>query len=309
VRFFSIDIGPLFSYLYLILKKFQVWLFVKFSAPVDISIQKFRPTNTGQCSKPSQIREEDLSKDDATIVGYFGHHKAGSTWISLITQDICAQSGLKVVVHEGSGRFGGDLERYYKENPFDFLILLNADYTFIRYVNVKGFHVVRDPRDIVVSGYFSHFYSHPDEGWPKLTHYRRYLRTLSKDEGLLREMEFLAGVLYEMISWDYDTATILQLRFEDLIKDPMYHFTKVFRFLEIVPQKASEEELKGILEKYSFEKLSGGRRPGSEDQAHHYRKGTPGDWRNHFNEQHKDYFKKLYNPLLLKLGYEKSENW
>ncbi len=243
------------------------------------------------------------------MLAYFGHHKAGSTWISRITQDICAQSGLRVLVHNNAVRLGGHIEEYRRANPFDFLILLNADYMFIRYVDVKGFHVIRDPRDIVVSGYFSHYYNHPDEGWPKLTHYRRYLRTLSKEEGLLREMEFSSGVLYDMITWSDDTPTILQLRFEDLIKDPVFQFTSVFRFLEIVPQKVSEEGLRRIIDQYSFEKLSGGRRPGREDQAHHYRKGTPGDWRNHFNEQHKDYFKRLYNPLLLRLGYERTEDW
>jgi hypothetical protein len=272
-------------------------------------IDKFRPAVPEQSSDGPDIREEELSTDDATILAYFGHHKAGSTWISRITQEICAQSGLQAVVHNNAMRLGGHLEEYRKANPFNFLILLNSDYTFVRYVDVKGFHVVRDPRDIVVSGYFSHYYNHPDEGWPRLTHFRRYLRTLSKDEGLLREMEFLSGGLYDMLAWNYDTPAILQLRFEDLIKDPVHHFTVIFGFLGIVPQKASEEQLGGIIGQYSFEKLSGGRQPGSEDQTHHFRKGKPGDWQNHFNEQHKDYFKRLYNPLLLKLGYEKTENW
>jgi hypothetical protein len=275
-------------------------------------INKFRPAILKllkQSPESLHIRKEEVSTDDTTILAYFGHHKAGSTWISGIIQHICMQSGLRVVVHDSAGRFGGHIEEYRRVNPFDFVILLNADYTFIRYVDLRGFHVVRDPRDIVVSGYFSHLYSHPDEGWSRLTLYRRYLKTLSKDEGLLREMEFSANVLYNMISWDYDTPTILQLRFEDLIKDPVHQFTDILRFLGIVPQKTSEENLAAIIDEHSFEKLSGGRSPGSEDQAHHYRKGTPRDWQNHFNERHKDYFKKLYNPLLLKLGYEKTEDW
>ncbi len=31
--------------------------------------------------------------------------------------------------------------------------------------------------------------------------------------------------------------------------------------------------------------------------------------RNHFNDRHVELFKKKYNNLLLKLGYEKSEDW
>jgi len=64
-----------------------------------------------------------------------------------------------------------------------------------------------------------------------------------------------------------------------------------------------------IVERYSFERLSGGRHKGQEDPRHHYRRGIPGDWRNHFTPLHVEYFKALYNPLLLKLGYEADVDW
>jgi tetratricopeptide (TPR) repeat protein len=60
--------------------------------------------------------------------------------------------------------------------------------------------------------------------------------------------------------------------------------------------------------KFSFANLSNGRIEGQENKSH-YRKGQPGDWRNHFDSSHIDCFKKLYNPLLLKLGYETNEDW
>jgi len=43
--------------------------------------------------------------------------------------------------------------------------------------------------------------------------------------------------------------------------------------------------------------LSGGRAPGEEMSARI--PGAAGDWRNHFQDEHVDYFKGLYNPLLL----------
>jgi hypothetical protein len=243
------------------------------------------------------------------ILAYYGHHKAGSTWILHVVGAVCSLASLKMVSHHYEQFFDGDIEGYRKSNPFDFWCYINADYIFVRYLETKGFHVIRDPRDVIVSGYFSHLNSHPDEYWPRLRHYRKYLRSLSKEEGLLREMEFSSIFLSHMMSWDYHTPSILQLKFEDLIKDPFGNFVSIFHFLDMIPNRISEADLHGIVNSYSFENLSGGRKSGVEDHAHHYRKGVPGDWKNHFTEEHVDYFKKLYNPLLIKLGYETREDW
>lgn len=67
--------------------------------------------------------------------------------------------------------------------------------------------------------------------------------------------------------------------------------------------------LKEILTKKSFRRLSGGRRRGQENVQSHYRKGIPGDWRNHLEAVHIRAFKSDHNDLLVKLGYETDDNW
>ena len=67
--------------------------------------------------------------------------------------------------------------------------------------------------------------------------------------------------------------------------------------------------LEKIIEMKSFKRMSGGRKQGQENVKNHFRKGVPGDWRNHLNEEHIRFFKKEYNPVLLKLGYEEVEDW
>ena len=62
-------------------------------------------------------------------------------------------------------------------------------------------------------------------------------------------------------------------------------------------------------EKYSFKKLSGGRKTGEENTNSHYRNGKRGDWKNHFTEKHKTVFKEKYGDLLIKLGYETDYDW
>lgn len=174
---------------------------------------------------------------------------------------------------------------------------------------LRGFHIVRDPRDVIVSGYFSHLYSHPEEGWNWLKRHRAYLRSLSKHDGIMVEMEFSIRSMANMLTWNYSNPNILEIRFEDIVTNDVAHFAKVFGFLGLFPNKITMPQIAATAEKYSFANLSNGRTRGQQNNLSHYRKGQPGDWHNHFDSSHVDYFKRLYNPLLLKLGYENDEDW
>lgn len=243
------------------------------------------------------------------IRAYFGHHKCGTSWISRVIGDVCTITGLKIAHHHYESLFDGDIVALRRTSPFDFWRYTNADINFTRNVDLLGFHVVRDPRDLIISAYFSHLISHSDENWPRLRHYRPYLRGLSKQVGIKAEMEFCAIFLFQMLSWDYSRSNVIELRFEDLITDELNQFERIFRFLKMVPDLLSVADLAQIVQQNRFEVLSGGRQPGEQDIQSHYRRGRPGDWREHFDEGHVDYFKKLYNPLLIKLGYESKEDW
>lgn len=243
------------------------------------------------------------------MLAYFGHHKCGTQWISSIVKQVCAAADLTVSHHDSAAAFEGDIVLYRQRFPFDFWCYTNADYFLVRGVKLSGFHVVRDPRDVIVSGYFSHLNSHPLTGWPQLRSYREMLQSLSRDDGMLREMEFSGPILYSMLHWAQSISGVREVQFEDLIQGPEDKFSVIFKELGVVPNRISEQELRAIVSRNAFQRLSGGREAGQENSAHHYRKGVPGDWRNHFKPQHVDYFKRLFNPILLKLGYETKEDW
>jgi hypothetical protein len=244
-----------------------------------------------------------------TIRGYFGHHKCGTMWLWHILRVACAVGGWKVGHHHHESLFEGEILEFRERNWFDFWIYTDADFNYVRNLDCVGFHVVRDPRDIIVSAYFSHLKSHEEEHFPRLKYYRPYLRTLSKEDGILAEMEFCQIFVSQMLMWDYNTPNIMQLKFEDLIKDDVGLLGECARFVGLVPNALPAEKFAEIVSVFSFEQLSGGRRPGVENENHHYRRGIPGDWRNHFTPKCIDYFKRLYNPVLLKLGYETDDNW
>ncbi len=242
------------------------------------------------------------------FVAYYGHHKCGTEWISGIIQAVSSKAGLRVARHSNIAGFGGDIVSLHAAAPFDVWCFTNARYPIVQALEVRGFHVMRDPRDIVVSGYFSHRNSHPLDGWPALTVHRDRLRSISKIDGLLVEMDFLRPIFEMMRQWE-PLPLVREVRFEELIRNPVETFDAIFTHLQIVPMRIDEAALREIVDCQSFARMSGGRTPGEENAGHHFRKGVPGDWRNHFTPAHIEYFKERYNPLLLKLGYERDENW
>lgn len=280
--------------------------------------------------------------EERPLLAFMGHHKCATRWVNGILRPVCREMGLRHKVVWDPGMFANDLAAWVEQNEVDFLSYTNADYRRVKELKkVRGFHVVRDPRDICVSAYFSHLKSHETKNWPELVAHRQKLQTLSKEEGLLLDMEFVAGFIEEMDSWDYNDSNFLQVRMERLTADPYRQMLKIFDFMGILDrrrytarlsllhalsrrlQRVSQgrfsinglsqhlpaERLLGIIWENDFASKSGGRRPGEEDQTSHYRKGVPGDWRNHFREEHIHYFKEHYNSLLLKLGYEDDPDW
>ena len=243
-----------------------------------------------------------------TFFAYYGHHKCGTTWISHIVSELCHQLDLRYNLQWNDQLFGKDIDAIRKITPFDFLCYTNADYIQISHLNAKAFHVVRDPRDLIISAYYSHLYSHPDD-WPRIRLFRKQLKMLSKEDGLLREIEYSLMNYHHLLTWDYTTSNIKEVKFEDMITHPLETWAAILSHLGLYPETLTHKKLEDIITKYSFKKMSGGRARGENKSTHHFRKGIAGDWRNHFNSRHIKYFKQLYNPILLKLGYETHEDW
>jgi len=116
---------------------------------------------------------------------FFGHHRCGTTWISDICEDVCRESWLKYYKAHSPAKFNFDLKQFITANKIDFLSYTNADWNYLSGIeNYRGFHVTRDPRDIIVSSYFSHLHSHSTREWKELIDHRKKLENTSREEGL-----------------------------------------------------------------------------------------------------------------------------
>ena len=173
----------------------------------------------------------------------------------------------------------------------------------------KTFFVMRDPRDIVISWYFSARYSHPSMG--RLTQVRDLLNKISINEGILYSIGFLHdfGLFAALRSWieaPRKDPDMLLLRYEDITaSDNLEIFKELFSHCNI---PMPDRMLSQLLHDYNFERLSG-RKRGEEDRFAHYRKGVPGEWRKYVDEPIKEKFKKLTNDLVVRLEYETDPNW
>jgi len=233
---------------------------------------------------------------------FFGHHKAASTWIFRICRSICDQLGLSFETNPDLD--GG------KEPRADFIAFGNAEIHHAKHLSeFRGFHVIRDPRDIIVSAYFSHKLSHPIEGEDWLVGPREILNTVDQEQGLRLSIEWRAEQFKRMGDWMYDHGNIYESRFEILTTWPEVEFKNIFKFLGLLPDPLTPELLTEILEANAFARLTGGRKKGIEDVESHYRKGIPGDWRNHLHGSNKEVVKERYGQLLIDLGYEQNMDW
>ncbi len=255
------------------------------------------------------------------LLTYFGHHKCGTQWFKSIIADVCSILKLNYINHHNANQFDQDLKSFVEQNEMDFYSFINAQYRFVEQLdNYKGFHVVRDPRDIVVSGYFSHLHSHSTMAWQQLVDIREKLEKSSKEEGLMSEIDRSANLFKHLGNWDYNNSSIMEMKMEEMMGNPYERLVDIFRFLGLVFDKDDPDELKtkdrmpigkflAVVYYNRFSAKTKGREQGKEDVKHHYRKGVPGDWKNHFTDKHKKLFKEVGGELLIKLGYEKDMNW
>lgn len=277
------------------------------------------------------------------LLAFYGHHKCASTWIHGVLDAVAADAGWKIAYLATSPEFDGDLAAYTAREKLDVVSYVNADIRQAERLPAhRGFHVIRDPRDAVVSAYFSHKGSHPTHAWPELIPYRDRLQQVSKEDGLFLEIAFSEQFLSLMSAWNYDQDHVLELKQEEFTKDPYRGFLRAFDFLGVldtthynkvrwpgflarttanilwrkygvVPRFPIDhvpgERILGVVYDQRFEKYAGGREKGKEDQKSHYRKGEGGDWVNHFTEEHVAAFKERYGDLAVRLGYETSNDW
>jgi hypothetical protein len=220
-------------------------------------------------------------------------------WLVNIFRRICAEYGL--TLYKGIAA----------TLPKDFDVFFRGDSHFdaaqVR-VPFKGLHMIRDPRDVIVSGCFYHQRS--EEEWLHikerryggLTYQERINSYQSLDDQLLFEMEHAGRYcIEEILAWNYSDPAFYELKYEDLICDELLNlFHSVFTFLGF-PGNAIPRLLQIAFDNSLFS--------GTLKSTPHIRSGKTKQWKQYFRSHHKARFLTLFGDALQRLGYESSDEW
>ena len=246
--------------------------------------------------------------------------KTGSQWIKAIFADKKIYKLSKLHIHTYQTTMPGGFDsRILTERTFDKpfpnnTIISPLYITYENYRNIpksenhRTFFIMRDPRDIVVSWYYSVKYSHAD--LRQIAEFREKFNQDKFSVGMKHAIEYLNnfGIFEALGSWQESKSDPrgLVVKYEDLIDgNSKETFSKLFDHCQI---DLTEKELMELIEEYSFKNMSK-RKPGQEDKKSHLRKGISGDWKNNFEDDVKMFFKQKTGSLLNFIGYEATKNW
>lgn len=247
-----------------------------------------------------------LFGDAPQCVVLFGHHKCGSRFFRFEVFQRIAE------INDARIRSYKIVEPPFHYSEMDDLDICNIDFSefneagreVVLFANAtersldkinrtaadwKGLRVLRDPRQVLVSNYFHHKGDHHTEFngwvWDKLIEDQPILRQLSKEDGLLYELDNISkGVIEKQLLAPFDDERILTIKLEAFSEAPRNHLREIATFLKA-------PEIAGL----NFSKTG--------------KNTDSGNWRNHFTSKLRSVFKDRYGQALIDLGYEEDLDW
>jgi hypothetical protein len=174
---------------------------------------------------------------------------------------------------------------------------------------------IRDPRDMIVSGYFYHkkgsekwcnilnpstndwniLNGNRPDGMLKDQTYSTYLNSIPMEEGLIAEIQLRRKHLDSMRKWPQNNSRIRLFKYEDILSNEGNIFEEIFNFYELPVEikNAAKETAK----KLSASNLKG--------KSAHIRNPNPEQWKEHFTSKVKDYFDQNHGDLIRLYDYNK----
>lgn len=232
-------------------------------------------------------------------------HKCGSNWFRDIFVRVAEINGDTFVHYpEGDSRFGKRIDRDGGTQHV-FSIGNKREYDALfgdRAADIPTVLCLRDPKDAIVSQYFSWRNTHKNNT-EMMLEWRDKLSSMSPRDGIQALIDAKRiSYLNHLSRWESainERENIYVLRYEDLLNDFGSALRPILKALKI---EVSHEQMEELYLSTRFE-AKVRRQPGEEDQTSHYRKGVAGDSKNYFDTELDGVFDNAYKSLAQAVGY------
>ncbi len=265
---------------------------------------------------------------------HFGYHRCLTAFFNKVLKKVAAELRVRHEnVFSDSARFfhlaAGDGGIVLHGSSFHVCLDSLGDYS--------GSHIVRDPRDMLVSGY--NYHKDAGEEWlhtplgelesgrasertllRDMVHrlrlgdaglreealeltYSELLNRVDRETGLLIELNWRYRAFIQMERWDYSNRRVLEMRYENVVGDEVGQFEMLLNHHGI-PERIRGDVLK-VVEEQSIGKLRERNRVG---EGFHARQGEPGYWREHLPATILSEFDARHGGPLGILGYGDPES-
>ncbi|MBL8090140.1 MAG: sulfotransferase domain-containing protein [Anaerolineales bacterium] len=216
---------------------------------------------------------------------------------------------VRTIKKDGGRRTADDILSDLKNIPdgvigWGYLDATKENASFLTQAGRVTYFIYRDPRDMLVSQVFFATDMHEEHGmhayYNSLPDFGERLKVAIT--GIDKDGLHMVSVKqrYEGVFQWLEQKNAMCIRFEDLIDNRDVTLNKMLDEVEKAGYKIPtqrEEAISILIEAIQPKK------------SHTFRSGKTGGWKNYFTDEHKKLFKDVAGDLLVKLGYEKNNDW
>lgn len=173
----------------------------------------------------------------------------------------------------------------------------------------RGVHLMRDPRDMIVSSYHYHKWTH--EAWAHRPDknglsYQQKLNKADKRKGLFMEIEHFVFVYRQALEgWNMADPDMLEVSYEALMGPQKCEiYARIFTHLGFSGRGLALAT--DLMTLFEAESRSGARTGAAGAKSHigsHIRSGRSGQWQDELEPDHIAYIEQELGPVLRKFGY------
>ena len=229
--------------------------------------------------------------------------KCGSQWVSAIFNDRRMRS------HTGLVRMP---QRYYeygehvRKFPKGFFVpgLYVSYQTFENFIekpeNYRVVYVYRDPRDLVISDYYSTLKTHEEN--PAVVQLRMRLQNMSKEDGIKYMIKYndKFTVMRSWVELGAKDKRIMFVKFEEITGDPVSYFKKILAHCEVA---MCDDTLMEILEDYTKDRMRRRDLARRADKTESHYRAQASSHLGEFSDDHYALFRAVTGNLVEVLGY------